>query len=82
MKQLLEGPVNPDIHLDDDLLGRSYSAAVEYFTERFPDNAKLHLIGADQDQIVRPLEVLLQVVLLTKCQKGRHQVLELMQSSN
>ena len=59
----MESPVNPDIHLDDDLLGRSYFAAVEYFTERFPDNAKLHLIGADQDQIVRPLEVLLPETL-------------------
>ncbi len=54
----MESPVNPDIHMDDDLLGRSYREAVAYFTDRFPDAAKLHLIGGDQDQIVRPLEVL------------------------
>lgn len=54
VKQLLKSPVNPDIHMDTDFLGRE---AVKYFTERFPDGAKLHLIGADQDQIVRPLEV-------------------------
>ena len=57
VNQLMDSPVTPDIHLDEDLSGRSYRAAVEYFTDKFPDAAKIHLIGADQDQIVRPLEV-------------------------
>lgn len=57
VKQLMEFPLNPSIHLKSDVLGRNYKEAADFFRTKFPDAANLHLIGGNQDQIVKPLEV-------------------------
>ena len=54
---MADTPINPNIHLDNDLLGKSYHAAVKFFHDDFPDAAKLYIIAGDQDQIVDPLQV-------------------------
>eukprot|EP00884_Botryococcus_braunii_P015809 jgi/Botrbrau1/2911/Bobra.0036s0048.1 len=57
VKQLMEFPLNPSIHMKSDILGRNYKEAEDFFMNIFPDKASLHLIAANQDQIVRPIEV-------------------------
>ena len=52
-----ESPVNPSMHMNNDLAGKSYKAAVNYFEKLLPDTAKFHIMGAAQDQIVGTLEV-------------------------
>ena len=52
-----ESPVNPSMHMNNDLAGKSYHAAVTYFEKILPDTAKFHIMGAAQDQIVGTLEV-------------------------
>ena len=56
VEKMADTPINPNIHLDNDLLGKSYKAAVAFFRDDFPDNAKLYIIAGDQDQIVDPLQ--------------------------
>lgn len=56
VEKMANTPINPNIHLDNDLLGKSYQAAVRYFREDFPDSGKLYIIAGDQDQIVDPLQ--------------------------
>lgn len=64
VKQMSKSPVNPDIYLDG-LFGKGYARAKKYFTGwtegdawfGFPKRARLHILGANQDQIVPPLEV-------------------------
>ncbi|KAK9840966.1 hypothetical protein WJX81_003023 [Elliptochloris bilobata] len=57
VEKMADTPINPNIHLDNDLLGNSYRAAVQFFKDDFPDNAKLYIIAGDQDQIVDPLQI-------------------------
>ena len=57
VEKMADTPINPNIHLDNDLLGNSYRAAVSFFRDDFPDDAKLYIIAGDQDQIVNPLQV-------------------------
>ena len=57
VEKMADTPINPNIHLDNDLLGRSYKAAVKFFHDDFPDKAKLYIIAGNQDQIVDPLQV-------------------------
>ena len=57
VKMMQESPVNPSMHMNNDLAGKSYAAAVNYFEKILPDTAKFHIMGAAQDQIVGTLEV-------------------------
>ena len=56
VEKMANTPINPNIHLDNDLMGKSYKAAVRFFHDDFPDDAKLYIIAGDQDQIVDPLQ--------------------------
>ena len=54
---MMQSPVNPYVHMGNDIKGQDYAEAVQYFTDRFPDTAKLHLMAAHDDQIVGQVEV-------------------------
>ena len=57
VKMMMESPVNPYVHMGNDLAGKDYADGVKYFTNIFPDEAKLHIMGAADDQVVGTLEV-------------------------
>jgi hypothetical protein len=57
VKMMMESPVNPYVHMGNDLAGKDYADGVKYFTNIFPDKAKLHIMGAADDQVVGTLEV-------------------------
>ena len=57
VKMMMKSPVNPYVHMGNDIKGQDYADAVKYFTDRFPDEARLHIMGAHDDQVVGQEEV-------------------------
>lgn len=69
---LLKSPINPLLHMAGGAKRRGdLKAAADFFLNLFPDNARLHLIGANQDQIVKPLEVALLFAAAKKAKDAK-----------